>query len=1265
VTGRRGKDGSARRCGCPGAGPARFPLVKAVACLLPLAALVALSGELPAQEEEESASQVFLSGRTEQGVWRLSGTRLRGTLDGPVTIDSVQVQHGSLHIRALQGIWLPENEAVELRGAVVIRDSVRTLWAERGFYHRARQILELEESVVGEGPEGEMRADRLRYDRGQRQLVLNGAVSLVEEGRRMRSSWLHYDLADSTGRAGEPVEIHAEADSIDIYGRQVFYDRAAGRMTVVGTPQERPRLERSFGEKAEKLVATADTLEMGTATREGEARGRVTIVYEGAETACARAIFLMEENRVLLTGEPLVWDEEGVITGDSMAVQLREGRADRLIVWGTANSEYLPSAPGAERYFAIGDTLTAYLQEGKVRSVVLEGRAQALYLPAPEARAQGTGMNWTKATRLRLAFGAEGAERVQFEGGTEGLYVAPYKKPPPGQSGAAAPGAPGAAGGPTALPPPDAPGPGGEAEGTAGETASEGEEDSPTSPEQGGSPSETRLRIEDLLPTRGDPPADVLAAIRAGARSGELRPDEALMARLPYDPAEGVRYEGERIDYDVRGETMTISGSAAVHYQTMGLSSSEITFYVTRDLVVAKGEPVLSDRETEVAGTEMTYRIDRRQGLIFQGRSELETGYYRGERIKRATPEALFVREGCFSTCSEESTHYHFRGPKMKVVPGERVVARPVVLYIGNIPVLAIPYAVFPIRSGRQSGILIPDFELGFDTSRGRFLRNIGYYWAPNDYFDTLFWLDYYEEEPSTIFNLESRYRLRYLLSGQFEASFTREGNAETGRRDRWLVRVGHDQVLGERANLKISGNFQSDKDYGGDRDFGASVDERINQVLRSQLSLNQSWSFASLSVYADRTENLDRPDEPGDCSQRISQSIPSVNLSLNSLPLGVKADERGRGGRLGWLASTYLRGDLRFRSIYSKDWCDERETNQAAGVNLSLSDNRRLLGILSVTPSASLSAAWAHEDEEGEKNRTGASWSTGISTGTVIYGTFAPNLGPWEGLRHVLELNAAYTYRPELKALEGFPNVGGIGLSSSRASTVALRATQRFHLKLRAGEKTIKEENVLVCGTSVSYDFLAEEKAKRPWSDFSQDIRLQPGRFLGTDLSITHNPYRWRDDYRLSLRTSLRLQGGGGGGAAQGAAPGQEGYGGFGDPAAGIDPRPGGGSGLASLTGPWQLTMSHVLSKSAGEEQESSVNLSAGWSATSAWRIQYSLYYDLTDKEVTSQGYSLYRDLHCWQAMFERRESGGRSSYYFRISVKDLPDIKYERRRF
>jgi len=1184
----------------------RPPRAVLLLLLLPLgSAWFHARGTPPASEESQDEN------------WHVTGSRLSGTLDGPTQIDSLEVRHGSLWIRARRGTWRPAEQRVELEGPIEIRDSTRTLEARRGRYYRATERLELEEDVRGQGPEGRFYADQLVDDRVRQELTLTGFVRLHEDERDLRCQWLRYMLADSFATAGDDIRLEDLADSVTIEGRRLEYDRRAGLMTILGSPERRPRLRKAVGDSATRLAVEADTLRLETESRGGEARGNVTLEYGAATGSCARLRLLQAEDRALLFGKPEIHDGEGRIRGDTMSVELRGGRADRLVVRPRAVAEYEPRGNPGETHFAVGDTLTAFLTGGAIRTVRLEGAAEALYLPSLRDRRGGVGLNWTAGRRLRLSLAADGVDRVEFEGEVHGRYLLPRR--------------------------------------ASADTVAIG----PTQRVSGYSP-------------------DVLDELRARAEGGHCEPPDSIVARLPFDPAETVSYSGDGLEFFVADQNITITGHGKVAYRGTELQSDSIVFHSPRDLVVAWGTPVLRDRNSEVRGTRMSYRVDTRQGLVFQGRSEMGTGHYFGERVKRVAANTLYVRNGEFTTCDADTPHFHFLAPKMKVIPQEKVIARPVVLFLGRVPILAIPYAVFPTRRGRQSGILIPEFELGFDSSRGRFLNNVGYYVAPNDYLDALLWLDYYEKDPRLTFNARTRYRLRYALDGSVDASYTRAANYLGRRRTRWLLNVDHDQVLGERFSLKVSSRFQSDKDYGADRDFGASVDERITQSLRSQIGLSKGWSAASLSLAADRTENLPSDDCPGGS---IAQTLPSLNFSLNAFPLGVKADTRGRGGRSPWLASTYIRGDLRFLGTYQRACLDcdttgctqERTTNQGAGFNLSLSDKRRLFGGLNLTPSATIAAAWAHEGTGEKKNPLGATWGLGLSAGSTLYGTLFPRLGAWEGLRHVIELSASYAYRPENRRASDFPRVGGISLSGSKASTLSLSLTQRFHVKLRQGEKTRKLENLFTWSTSTGYNFLAREKAlagqrAHPWSRINHSMRLQPGQILSSDLSLTHDAERWRREYNLSLRTTLRLKGGET--RAPGDTPGDEafeGHGDFGDPAGGSGVGPERAAPSAAATGPWQMTVTHTLSRSRNDEQvsqRSSANLALGMSVTTGWRLQYSVYYDLTEREVTSQGYSLWRDLHCWQAYLERRTSGGRSAFYFRIAVKDLPDIKYERRK-
>ena len=84
----------------------------------------------------------------------------------------------------------------------------------------------------------------------------------------------------------------------------------------------------------------------------------------------------------------------------------------------------------------------------------------------------------------------------------------------------------------------------------------------------------------------------------------------------------------------------------------------------------------------------------------------------------------------------------------MKWVSKNVFVARPVVLYVRDVPILWLPFIFQDVRPGRRSGILVPQFGLN-DLVRptrtyNRQITNIGYYWAPNDYMDLTGRLDWF-----------------------------------------------------------------------------------------------------------------------------------------------------------------------------------------------------------------------------------------------------------------------------------------------------------------------------------------------------------------------------------------------------------------------------------------------------------------------------------------------------------------------------------------
>jgi len=106
-----------------------------------------------------------------------------------------------------------------------------------------------------------------------------------------------------------------------------------------------------------------------------------------------------------------------------------------------------------------------------------------------------------------------------------------------------------------------------------------------------------------------------------------------------------------------------------------------------------------------------------------------------------------------------------------------------------------------------------------------------------------------------------------------------------------------------------------------------------------------------------------------------------------------------------------------------------------------------------------------------------------------------------------------------------------------------------------------------------------------------------------------------------------------------------------------------GGGDQTSPTANPWHVEAAYKYTKGFdGAEDNYWFETTLGFNLTRHWRVEYGGRFDLSGKETVYQEYSIYRDLHCWEAQFVRRYSGGSWEYYFRLNIKAHPEIYAER---
>ena len=117
--------------------------------------------------------------------------------------------------------------------------------------------------------------------------------------------------------------------------------------------------------------------------------------------------------------------------------------------------------------------------------------------------------------------------------------------------------------------------------------------------------------------------------------------------------------------------------------------------------------------------------LNSKHGVIQKGRTTLHDTFFHGDEIYRDEPNIFHVNNSKYTSCDLDHPHYYLSSNEMKMIPGDRIIARPLWLYIHDIPIIGIPLAVFPSKGGgRRSGWIMPSF--GTSASRGTYFRHLG-----------------------------------------------------------------------------------------------------------------------------------------------------------------------------------------------------------------------------------------------------------------------------------------------------------------------------------------------------------------------------------------------------------------------------------------------------------------------------------------------------------------------------------------------------------
>jgi Tat protein translocase TatC len=353
----------------------------------------------------------------------------------------------------------------------------------------------------------------------------------------------------------------------------------------------------------------------------------------------------------------------------------------------------------------------------------------------------------------------------------------------------------------------------------------------------------------------------------------------ALMNRQGYRPT---RYRADSATVFIERQEVQLQGQALTERQGALLEADSITYRRDSCLLAASGDPHLFDQGQVLVGEGISYDVCRRRGMIRDALTNFNEGstvwFLRGNVAQDSSSSRIYAGSSDVTSCDLPTPHYHFSSRQMKWVSRSVMVARPVTLYVRDVPILWLPFIFQDMRPGRHSGILIPQFGIN-DLVRptpgyNRQVANLGYYWAPNDYVDFTARLDWFANR-YVQYGVTGQYRLlNRFLDGTLGFNEQRESDGGSG----FAVRWDHRQQFDLSTSLNVDFNYASNTNVVRDN----AIDPLQNtQQITSSVNFSKRYGWGTVTLGGNRRQDI---SDGG-----VQQLLPAVTVS--PAPLALASD--------------------------------------------------------------------------------------------------------------------------------------------------------------------------------------------------------------------------------------------------------------------------------------------------------------------------------------------------------------------------------------
>ncbi len=784
----------------------------------------------------------------------------------------------------------------------------------------------------------------------------------------------------------------------------------------------------------------------------------------------------------------------------------------------------------------------------------------------------------------------------------------------------------------------------------------------------------------------------------------------------------------DSIVQDLKNRKVFLYKNATITYGDIKIEADYIEVNFNTNEVFAKGvmdstgkfrgNPVFTEGSQKYEAYEMRYNFDTKKGLISKVVTEDGSGFLHGITVKKMADNSINIGDGSYTTCNnKEHPHFAFKFNKSKVVPDKKIVTGPAYMTIEDVPTpLAIPFGMFPNKTGQTSGIRIPTY--GESKNRGFYFENGGYYFAINQNMDLDLLGDIYTRGSWAV-KPTLRYSKRYKFSGNFNASYAinitgSQGTADYNKSKDFRIRWTHRQDPKARPNGRfsadvniVSSNFSK---------FNPSSTENyLSNEFKSSIAYQTNFNNKLfLTVNGSHRQNTK--------TKIVEVVLPEFTLSANSMfPL----KKKNATGKAKWYEAlsvnytTNARNSISLPDSLLLEPGAVKQMKNGIQHTLPVSLPIKVLKHFSLSNSVnftdrmyfnSIRKSWVndtlfsgndtivgYEDTDTVQGfRNVADFSVSTSLSTKVYGMVNFRKGPIKAIRHVITPRVGFTFTPdfgneswgyydsyvdgdgETQEYSQFENGIYGGPPKDRSGRVTFGLSNNLEIKVPSRKDTITGMKKIALiedlSFSGSYD-LAKDSLNLSYITVSGRTKLFKN--LNIQYSSLWDPYavdslgkqvnrfEWDVNRRLlrlnnttwnfGISYQLNQKELSKNKKPKSSEKGTEQE---------INEINQNTEEYVDWSVPWSLSINYNLRYSnkittvnwvsTGDPKVvQTLGFSGEVNITPKWKVGFNSGWDFEAKGLSYTSLNIYRDLHCWEMRFNWIPLGARQSWNFSINVK------------